>query len=139
MFCREHAAQLRGRYDEVKAAGGDIVAIGTGDPRYAGAFVAEENIPFAVFIDEDGDAAKAASLKGGASALLRMASPSVIKGGARARKAGHRQHKSGERPLQLGGTFVLGPGRQSVYEHLDADFADHAPLDEVLAALISAP
>ena len=135
MFCREHAAQLRGHYEELKAAGTEIVAVGTGDIRYAEAFVAEEHIPFPVLVDNDGDAARAASLKGGGTALLGMLSPSVMSGGRRARKAGHHQHKTGARPLQLGATFVVGPGRTTVYEHLDRDFADHAPLDAVMAAL----
>jgi hypothetical protein len=36
---------------------------------------------------------------------------------------------------QLGATFVMGPGEQVRYEHVDAHTADHAPLDQVLAAL----
>jgi len=135
VFCREHAAQLRDTYDEITSAGSEIIAVGTGDMRYAQAFVAEEDIPFPVLVDDTGAAARAASLKGGGSALLRMASPSVISGGIRARKAGHRQHKVGDRPLQLGATFVLGPGRAIGYAHLDKDFADHAPLSAVMAAL----
>jgi len=30
---------------------------------------------------------------------------------------------------------VVGPGDAVRYEHLDADIADHAPIDDVLAAL----
>jgi hypothetical protein len=36
---------------------------------------------------------------------------------------------------QLGATFVLGPGETLRYEHVDEHSADHAPLDDVLAAL----
>jgi hypothetical protein len=36
---------------------------------------------------------------------------------------------------QLGATFVVGPGAQVRYEHLDEHSADHAPLDDVLEAL----
>ena len=53
LHCREHAAQLRERYDEITDAGGDIVAVGTGDQRYAEAFVADERIPFLVLVDDD--------------------------------------------------------------------------------------
>ena len=53
----------------------------------------------------------------------------------RARAAGHRIHKSGKRVTQLGATFVIGPGGQVRYEHVDANSADHAPVDDVVAAL----
>ena len=39
------------------------------------------------------------------------------------------------RVTQLGATFVLGPGDQVRYAHIDEHSADHASLDEVLAAL----
>lgn len=135
MFCREHAAQLRDNYSDITATGADVVAVGTGNMMYAKSFVDDENVPFTVLIDEDGDAAEAASLKGGAKALAGMLSPNVMRAGKRARSAGHRQHKSGTRPLQLGATFVIAPGGKVLYEHLDTDFGDHAPLALVMAAL----
>jgi peroxiredoxin len=134
MFCREHAAQLRDRYNEITALDAQVVAVGTGNPMYAAAFVADERIPFPVLIDESGDAARAAAVKGGAGAMLKLASPSVLRAGARARKAGHRQHKTGDRPTQLGATFVVRDG-SVVYSHVDNDVGDHAPLADVLAAL----
>ena len=39
LHCREHAVELRDRYDDLHAQGVELVAIGTGDRRYAGAFV----------------------------------------------------------------------------------------------------
>ena len=135
MFCREHAAQLRDNYSDITAAGADVVAIGTGNMMYAKSFVDDEKVPFAVLVDEDGDAAEVASLKGGAKALAGMLSPNVMRAGKRARTAGHRQHKSGTRPLQLGATFVIAPGGRVLYQHLDNDFGDHAPLAEVMAAV----
>jgi peroxiredoxin len=135
VFCREHAAQLRGIYDEITATGAEVVAIGTGNAMYAKAFTADEQIPFTVLLDEDGEAAEVASVKGGAGALFKLASPSVLKASARARKSGHHQGKTGSRPLQLGATFIVGPGEEVVYEHLDNDVGDHAPLADVLAAL----
>jgi hypothetical protein len=108
---------LRGAYSEITAAGSDVVAIGTGNAMYANAFIADEKIPYTVLIDGDGTAAKAASVKGGLSVLLKLATPSVLKAGKRARAAGHKQGKTG------------------VYEHLDDDVGDHAPLADLLAAL----
>ncbi len=37
--------------------------------------------------------------------------------------------------LPFGATFVIGPGDVVRYTHIDRDSTDHAPLDEVLAAL----
>ena len=50
--------------------------------------------------------------------------------------------KSGRRAIQLGGTFVLGPGGNARDEHGDVrdehgdvQAADRVPMDEILAAL----
>jgi peroxiredoxin len=43
---------LRERYDEITSLGAGIVAIGTGDRRYAEAFVRDERIPFLVLVDD---------------------------------------------------------------------------------------
>ena len=51
------------------------------------------------------------------------------------RKRGYRIHRVGKRVKQLGGTFVIGPGPCLLYEHVDADSTDHAPLERVLHAL----
>jgi peroxiredoxin len=134
MFCREHAAQLRDQYDTITAKGADVVAVGTGNPMYAKAFVTDESIPFTVLVDEDGHAARAAAVKGGAGAMLKLIAPSVLKAGARARKAGHKQGKTGARPTQLGATFVV-KDNTVVYAHVDNDVGDHAPMADVLAAL----
>jgi peroxiredoxin len=135
MFCREHAAQLRDAYSDITAAGADVVAVGTGNTMYAKAFVDDEKVPFAVLIDEDGHAAEAASVKGGAKMLVTLLTPSVVSASRRARKEGHRQHKTGSRSTQLGATFVMAPGDKVLYSHLDGDVGDHAPLADVMAAL----
>jgi len=56
-------------------------------------------------------------------------------GSKAAHAAGHRIHWPGKRTNQLGATFVLAPGNDVVYEHIDEHSADHAPLDDVMAAL----
>lgn len=124
---------MRGSYEEIKAKGAELVAIGTGDERYARAFIDQENIPFPVLLDEEGDAAEAAAVKRGG--MLDLAGPRTMAGALKATAAGHRQHRTGRRPRQLGATFVIGPGDVVRYEHLDDDVSDHAPVDEVLAAL----
>lgn len=51
--------------------------------------------------------------------------------------AGHRIHRAGRRVTQLGATFVVGPGDIVRYEYYDEHSADHAPVDDVLAAIAS--
>jgi peroxiredoxin len=125
---------LRGIYDEIQERGAEVVAIGTGNVRYAAAFVADEDVPFPVLVDDDARAARAASVR--RVGMLRLLTDRRSRGGAqRARAAGHRIHKAGRRVTQLGATFVVGPGPQVRFEHLDDHSADHAPLEDVLAAL----
>lgn len=125
---------MRGSYDEIQGRGAEVVAIGTGSVRYAASFVADEDVPFPVLVDDDARAAHAASVK--RVGFVRLLIDSRSRPGAkRARDAGHRIHRAGKRVTQLGATFVVGPGPQVRYEHVDDHSADHAPLDEVLRAL----
>lgn len=125
---------MRGHYEEITGAGADVVAVGTGDQRYAAAFVAEEQVPFPVLVDDHAAAASAASVKK-VNFLTLLFDPRSFKGARRAHRDGFRVKKSGRRVTQLGATFVLGPGSTVRYSHLDAHTADHAPLADVLAAL----
>ena len=110
------------------------MAVGTGSVRHAAAFVADEDVPFPVLVDDDARAARAASVRRGG--FFRLLTDRRSREGAkRARAAGHRIHKVGRRVTQLGATFVIGPGEEVHYEHVDDHSADHAPLDQVLAAL----
>lgn len=125
---------MRGRYDEITANGAEVVAIGTGDERYAKSFVADEQVPFPVLVDDAADAATAAAVKKVSFATL-LFDPRSLRGASQAHRDGFRVKKSGKRVNQLGATFVVGPGSHVQYEHIDAHTADHAPIDEVLAAL----
>lgn len=127
---------MRDHYDEIASAGGEVVAIGTGDERYAKAFVADEEVPFAVLVDDAAEAAHAASVKKVNFATL-LFDPRSMKGARQAHRDGYRVKKSGKRVNQLGATFVIGPGSTVRYEHIDVHTADHAPLGEVLAAVRS--
>lgn len=111
-----------------------MVAVGTGDASYARRFVDDEAIPFPVLVDDDGAAARAASVRKVNFATL-LFDPRSMKGARQAHRDGYRVKKSGKRVNQLGATFVVGPGKLVRYEHIDVHTADHAPLSEVLEAL----
>lgn len=124
---------MRERHSDITARGAEVVAIGTGNQHYAEGFVRAEQIPYLVLVDDDAEAANAAAVKTlGWFALL---SPKTWKATRATSKRGYRTHKPGARVTQIGATFVIGPGNSVRYEHLDGDSTDHAPLDEVLAAL----
>ena len=125
---------MRDAYPEITGRGAEVVAVGTGDQRYAAAFVADEAVPFPVLVDDDAAAARAASVRKVNMGTLLL-DPRSLGGARRAARAGHRIHKSGKRVNQLGATFVVGPGNRLRYSHVDRHTADHAPLAEVLAAL----
>ncbi len=124
---------MRERYDDITELGADVIAIGTGDQRYAAAFVRDEKIPFRVLVDDHAAAAHAASVR--TLNWFDLLHPRTWKATRETSKRGHHVHKAGKRVRQIGATFVLGAGDQVRYEHLDADSTDHANLDEVLAAL----
>ena len=124
---------MRERYSEITERGAEVVAIGTGSQRYAASFVADEDVPFPVLVDDDADAANAASVQ--SVSFLGLFHPKTWAKSKETRAAGHKVHKAGKRVTQLGATFVIAPGDEVRYEHLDDDSTDHAPLDEVLAAL----
>ena len=124
---------MRDAYGRVRAAGAEVVAIGTGNPTLARAFALDYAIPYPVLIDADARAARAAAIR--KVSFLGMFHPASYSGAARAWRGGHRIGGAGRRVTQLGSTFVLGPGPVLRYAHRDAHSADHAPLEEVLAAL----
>ena len=125
---------MRDAYPEISGAGAEVVAVGTGDVRYAQAFIADEQVPFPVLVDDAAAAAQAASVKKVNFATL-LFDPRSFKGARQAHRNGFRVKKSGKRVTQLGATFVIGPGSNVRYAHVDAHTADHAPLADVLAAL----
>jgi peroxiredoxin len=124
---------LRERYDEITGLDASVVAIGTGDRRYAEAFISDERIPFLVLVDDDASAAHAASLQ--TLGWFQLLHPRTWKATRETSKRGYHVHKSGKRVRQIGATFVIGAGDRVRYEHLDRDSTDHAPIEEVLAAL----
>ena len=69
------------------------------------------------------------------ASIFSLAGPRTWSGSRQAHRDGFRVHRSGKRVTQLGATFVIGPGSHVRYEHVDAHSSEHAPLDEVLAAL----
>jgi peroxiredoxin len=124
---------VRDAYEDITAMGAEVVAIGTGNARHASEFVEEENIAFPVLVDDDAEAAHAASVKRGSA--WNILGPKTYGASIKTWRRGHKIHMAGKRVFQLGATFIVGPGDRVTYEHIDQTTVDHAPLDEVFSAL----
>jgi hypothetical protein len=124
---------LRDHEPEFDAKHAKLAAIGLGDRNYAQAFREETGIRFPLLVDKDRLAYQAAGLrKANILHLLRSDNGQARK---RARAAGHEQHRLGENPFQLGGSFVFGPGNIDRFAHLSETFGDNAEPADLLAAL----
>jgi len=123
---RDHEAELR-------ALGASVAAVGLGDLRYAQHFREETGIGFPLLIDEGRAAYRAAGLE--SATPLDLFKPANFRARKRAKAGGHRQHRLGKDPFQLGGSFVFAPGDRDLYAHRSATFGDNAPVEEMVAAI----
>ena len=113
--------------------GANLAAIGLGDRNYARLFIEETGIDFPLLIDEQRKAYEIADLR--VANLLHILRSDNFKSRKRATAAGHRQHKLGMNPFQLGGSFIFGPGNSDRFAHLSKTFGDNASISTLLAAL----
>jgi hypothetical protein len=124
---------LREHQQAFKEKGANLAAIGLGDRTYARFFREETGITFPLLIDEERLAYRAAGLQTANILHLFRADNGQFR--ARARAAGHRQHRLGKNPFQLGGSFVFGPGNVDLFAHKSKTFGDNAAPDVLLAAI----
>jgi peroxiredoxin len=123
---REHEQKFHER-------GANLAAIGLGDANYARLFREETGIAFPLLIDEQRQAYQAAGLR--SANLFHMLRSDNKRARDRARASGYKQHKLGENPFQLGGSFVFAPGNVDRYIHVSRTFGDNAAVEDLLAAL----
>jgi AhpC/TSA antioxidant enzyme len=126
-------AQLREHEQEFTQAGSTLAAIGLGDMHYARLFREETGITFPLLVDTNQTAYQAAALK--SANLWHVLRRDNAQARARARAAGHRQHRFGQNPFQLGASFIFGPGNRDLFVHLNQTFSDDASPATLLSAL----
>jgi hypothetical protein len=124
---------LREHEQAFREKGATLAAIGLGDRHYARAFREDAGITFPLLIDEQRKAYRVAELR--SANLLHLLRGDNAAARKRARTAGHRQHKLGPNPFQLGGSFVFGPGNVDRFAHVSQTFGDNASPAALLAAL----
>ena len=124
---------MRQHQDEFKQAGATLAAIGLGDMNYARLFREETGITFPLLVDAGRAAYKAAGLRSGNLFHLLRRDNAIAR--TRAKTAGHRQHRLGKNPFQLGASFVFAPGDRDVFIHISRTFGDNADPKTLLSAL----
>jgi AhpC/TSA antioxidant enzyme len=126
-------AQLRSHEQEFRAKGAALAAVSLGDAQYAKVFREETGITFPLLIDEKKKAYEAIELR--SANLLHLLRRDNSAARKRARAEGHRQHKLGRNPFQLGGSFVFGPGDVDRFAHFSETFGDNAAVRDLLAGI----
>ncbi len=124
---------MRDHEDAIREAGAQLAAVGLGDWHYGRAFKRETGIGFPLLVDEKRRAYRAVGLKEGS--MLHLLRRDNLASRRRAAAGGHRQHRLGKNPFQLGGSFVFGPGDVDRFAHLSETFGDNAAPADLLAAL----
>jgi NAD(P)-dependent dehydrogenase (short-subunit alcohol dehydrogenase family) len=123
---------LRDQIDEIRARGAELVIVGNGAPNFAVAFREDFELDCPLLVDPELRAYRAAGLRRGRVELL---SPRLPLNALRALRSGSRQTGVQGDPWQLGGVFVIRPGGDLTYRYVSREAGDHAPVDEILAAL----
>ncbi len=124
---------MREHEDAFKQKDASFVAVGLGDAAYARRFREDTKINFPLLIDEKREAYKAMGL--GHATLLHLLRKDNAVARKRAKAGGHRQHKLGKDPFQLGGGFVFAPGNKDLFVHVSETFGDNADPKDMLKAI----
>lgn len=124
---------MRAHEQEFRAKGAGLAAVGLGDPNYARLFREKTGITFPLLIDENREAYKAVGLRN--ASLLHLLRRDNMQARKRAKAAGHKQHRLGKDPFQLGGSFVFAPGNVDRFVHLSETFGDNAAPKDLLGAI----
>jgi len=126
---------LRYHQQAFREKGANLAAVGLGDRTYARLFRDETGIDFPLLVDEQRLAYRAAGL--GKANIVHLLRADNARARARASASGHRQHRLGQNPFQLGGSFVFAPGNVDLYAHVSGTFGDNAQPEALLGAVCS--
>ena len=123
---------MRDEIGNIRDRGAEPVIVGNGTPYFAAAFREDFELDCPLLVDPELRAYRAAGLRRGRVELL---SPRLPLNALRALRAGSRQTSVEGDPWQLGGVFVVRPGGDLTYQYVSREAGDHAPVEEILAAL----
>jgi len=124
---------LRPHVDEIRAAGGDLVIVGSGGSFFAKAFAEHlEMGHVTIFSDEKVRAYALAGFKRGLATLLH---PRSAMNYLRALRKGFGQGRTRGDGLQQGGVLVVRPDGRVAYRFVSQASGDHPPPEEIVAAV----
>lgn len=126
---------MRDAKDDIEGLGGRLVIVGNGQPYQAKGFAETHGMAGHIFTDPERHLYAAAGMRRGVGTTFSLG---TVKAGARAFGRGFRQTRTQGDPWQQGGTLVIRPSGEIVYEHISEAAGDHAPVEDVLAALRAA-
>ena len=110
-----------------------MAVVGLGDASYARFFREKTGIDFPLLIDDKCAAYKTVGLRH--ASLLHLLRRDNMQARRRAQAAGHKQHRLGKDPFQLGGSFVFAPGNKDLFVHISETFGDNAAPADMLKAI----
>ena len=123
---------MRGRLDDIRAAGAELVFVGNGSPQLARRF-GETRVPgITVLTDPSLDVYRALGMK---RSVIATMGPQTWFGAARSLARGNVQTELQGDPWQQGGLFAMARGGRIVYRRPNRDAADRPDLDAALRAL----
>lgn len=135
--CRGHAIQLRQNAAKYRAAGGQIVLVGLGEPEKAASFRRDLDLPFTVLCDPDKSTYRAYGLTRRMNLLREVASPAGV-----AQYAGDIARYgialTEQDMFQLGGVFVIDRAGILRFTYTAMRAADFPPTLTLLDALQAA-
>jgi peroxiredoxin len=121
-------------HDDIRSAGGEVVAVFQYEASDTEEFCRERGAPFECLGDKDLDAYYAVGL--GKGSLMQYLGPQMIKDTLKAATEGHLvgSPKGGDVSLNPG-TFVVARDGRVMLAHYNADSADNAPSEDVIEAV----
>lgn len=126
---------MRDHEQQIREAGASVLAVGLGGSHYAQRFREQSGITFPLLVDTDRQAYEAIGLK--SASLFHLTRRDNFAARKRAQERGHRQGRLGKDPLQLGGSFIFGPGNEDLFVHISETFGDNTEISDLLSELRS--
>jgi peroxiredoxin len=129
---------VKGRYEEFRQAGAEVLAVSFAPPAIVAAYLEESPAPFPVVSDPTKAAYEAFGL--GRTSWGHIIRAGVVLRFLKLLFRGWlpRRPRKNEDVLQLGGDFVLDAAHRLVYAHRSAEPTDRPPVDQLLNAVRAA-
>jgi peroxiredoxin len=132
LLCHEQVTILRDARSEIERRGASLYIIGNGRAGDARTFALRFDMLGCVFTDPSRALYRALGMKRGIGSTFAFES---LRHAYRAYQAGFRQSTTKGDPWQQGGTIVVGRDGALLYTFVAEVSGDHAPLQQVLAAI----